>query len=129
MVGSVLAAVPEAAGASLEPLWGSTSHWGEQLVEPGAGQAFVRAAAGAWWLSCGGEAAGVLHLGAAEAKGSSAGGPEDQEPLVVVTREASVDALLDGLAGWDQVCSSETLAPLADLRGAFAPGGHQGSAC
>lgn len=49
VVGSVLAAVPEAAGASLEPLWGSTSHWGGQLVEPGAGQAFVRAA-GAWWL-------------------------------------------------------------------------------
>lgn len=48
---------------------------------------------------------------------------------MVVTWGASVNALLDGLAGWDQVCSSVTLEASVDLMGAFAPWGHQASAC
>lgn len=71
----------------------------------------------------------VPHPGAAEAKGSSACGPEDQEPLVVVTWEASVDALQDGPAGWDLGCSFVTPEALVDLMGAFAPLGHRASAC
>lgn len=97
------------------------------MAAPGAGQAFVRAA-GACWVQdvvLGvGAAAGVLHLGAAEAKGSSAGGPEDQGPL----GEASADASLDEQAGWKQAYSSVTPEALVDLMGAFAPWGYRAAA-
>lgn len=53
----------------------------------------------------------------------------EREPLVVVMREAAVDALQDGPAECYQVCSSGTLEALADLTEAFAPWGHQGTAC
>lgn len=104
-VGSVQAVVPKAAGASLEPQRGNTSHWLEQVAAPGGGRPFVTAA-GACWVEDAVldvvDAAGVLHLGAAEAWCSSAGGPEDQGSLVVV---ASKYASLDGRAGWEQVYS------------------------
>lgn len=47
-VGSVQAVVPVAAEASLELLQGSTSHWEETVVAPGAGRAFAKAAEACW---------------------------------------------------------------------------------
>lgn len=132
VVGSVRAVVSETVGASLEPLRGSTSHWAEQAVAAGAGQAFARPAETCWVEDAVLDvldAAGVLRLGAAEAKRFSAGGPEDRGPSVVVRGEAWTDASLDERAGWGQAYSFVTPAASVDLMGAFAPWGHRASAC
>lgn len=68
-VGLVQAVVLEAAGASLEPLRGSTLHQKEG-VAPEVGQAFAWAA-GACWVKEAvlgvGDVVGALHLGASVA--------------------------------------------------------------
>lgn len=85
--------VPGAAEASLEPLQGNTPQQNEG-AEAGVGWASAWVAGACLVQEAvqgGGDVVGVVNLGASEALGPLAGGPEDQGPYEVVKQEASAD--------------------------------------
>lgn len=92
VVGGLQAVVPEAAGASLEPLLGNTPLQNEG-AEAGVGWASAWAAGACLVREAvqdGGDVVGVVNQGASGAWGPLAGGPEDQGPCEVVKQGASV---------------------------------------